>query len=351
MKIGAIPENVFEWLMALAGLAPIPVVDTLHSVIAARAIMVATKLGIFDACASRSLSAQELAEQLGIDARALEKLLNVLVSTGYLRFRAQKYAPTRLARTWLMRDSPQSLHDNVLLRFLEWQAVEATEDFVRTGKPLDVHDLILGEQWEVYQRGMRALARLSAGEVARRLRLPSGARTMLDVGGGHGSYSVAFCRRNPQLQASILDLPAAVESAGPILAEEKMAQRVVHVPGNALTEDLGEDKWDLIFISHLVHHLDRAANEGLIRRASRGLRAGATLAILDVLRPSSPNATGQTGALLDLYFAITSNSGTWSYQEITGWLEGAELCPGRVISLRSAPSIVVVPAIKPRSRR
>ena len=82
---------------------------------------------------------------------------------------------------------PHSLHDNLMLRFLEWQAIDVTEDFVRTGKALDVHDLIAGDQWDTYQRGMRSLARFSADEVARRVPLAAGATAMLDIGGGHGS--------------------------------------------------------------------------------------------------------------------------------------------------------------------
>jgi ubiquinone/menaquinone biosynthesis C-methylase UbiE len=346
MKVRAVPEGLFERLVTLAGLAPVPIVDTFHAVIAARAIMVATKLCVFDALAPQPLSAHEAAGQLGVDAGALGKLLNVLTATGYLRVRGGRYAPTRLARTWLLRDSPRSLHDNMLLRFLEWQAIEATEDFVRTGNALDVHDRIGGEEWGVYQRGMRSLARLSAGEVARRVRLPVGATAMLDIGGGHGTYSAAFCRRNPSLHATVIDLSPAVESAEPILAEEGMGGRVVLRSGNAFTEDLGENAWDLIFMSHFVHHFHEAANAQMLRRAGRALRADGVVAILDMLRPSSSDM-GQTGALLDLYFAITSNAGTWSRAEITHWFEEAELRPGKVIRLRSAPDIVVLTATKP----
>lgn len=346
MKVRAVPEGLFERLATLAGLAPVPIVDTFHAVIAARAIMVATKLGVFDAVAPQPISAQEAAEQLGVDARALEKLLNVLTASGYLRVRGGRYGPTRLARTWLLRDSPRSLHDNMLLRFLEWEAIEGTEDFVRTGKALDAHDRIGEEQWGTYQRGMRSLARLSAGEVASRVRLPVGATAMLDIGGGHGTYSVAFCRRNPRLQATVMDLSPAVGSAAGILAEEGMGERVVLRTGNALTEDLGENAWDLIFMSHLVHHFDAAANAQILRRAGRALRADGVVAILDMLRPSSPNV-GQTGALLDLYFAVTSNAGTWSRGEITHWFEEAELHPGKVIPLRSAPGLMVLTATKP----
>lgn len=350
MKIAAMPENVLEWLLTLVGRAPTPVVETFHAMILARAIMVATRLGVFEALADGPCTAPEAARRLGIDGRAAEKLLYVLVAARYLRCRSGRYALTRRARRWLLRRSPWSIHDNMLLRFLEWEAVEALEDFMRTGKPLDVHAMIRPDQWEVYQRGMHSLARLSAAEVVRRVTLPPGARAMLDIGGGHGHYAVAFCHRHPQLQATILDLPAAIEAAAPILAESALNGRVTHRAGDASTDHLGKNAWDLVFISHLVHHFDEATNAALVRRAGRALRPGGVLAILDVLRPPSPVEAGQTGALLDLYFAITSNAGTWSDEEISLWQFQAGLQSSKHIALRSAPGVTVMTATKPSNR-
>jgi hypothetical protein len=75
------------------------------------------------------------------------------------------------------------------------------------------------EFWSIYQRGMRNLSGLAAGEVAERFPMPPGARDMLDLGGSHGYYSVSLCRRHPDLRSVILDLPDAVEHAAAILAE------------------------------------------------------------------------------------------------------------------------------------
>jgi SAM-dependent methyltransferase len=350
VKFGATPEGLLERLITFAGLAPTPVVETFHAVIVARAIIVATKLGVFDLLADRPLTAGAAAHALEVDEAALEKLLNLLVATGYLRREGTCYGLTRLARKWMVRDAPNSLRDSMLLRFLEWQAIERTEEFVRTGKALDVHHLIEGEQWGVYQRGMRSLARLSAGEVTRRTRFPRGARKMLDIGGAHGAYSAAFCRRHPQLQATILDLTQALEATAPILAGERLGERLVTCPGNALTEDLGREQWDFIFVGHLVHHFDRAANQDLIRRAAAALRPHGVLAILDVLRSATTERVSRSGAMLDLYFAITSNSGTWSYDELTGWIRNAGLTPGAAVHLRTAPGISVVTGTKTVAR-
>jgi SAM-dependent methyltransferase len=349
MRIGAIPENLIEMILAMTGSVPTPLLDTLQAILRARAIMVATKLGLFEALKEKPASADEVAAQIGTDARATEKLLNSLVGSRYLHFDGRRYRLARVVKKWLLQDSARSLHDNMLHRFLEWSVVEHIEEFVRSGKPLNVHQSLTPEQWPVYQRGMRSLAGLSASEVASRLPVPAGARRMLDLGGSHGYYSVALCRRHPELCSTILDLPAAVEFAAPILAQENMADRIGFRADDVLTADLGEGQWDFIFASNLLHHFDEETNRQLLCRVRRALRPGGVVAILEVLRPASPQSAGQTGALLDLFFAVTSPSGTWSAGELAEWQRLAGLTPQQLILLRSIPGGAIQAAVKPAS--
>jgi SAM-dependent methyltransferase len=344
MRFGAIPETIAERAALALGLAPTPFVETFHAALIARAIMVGVKLGVFEACAHQSRSSAELAGQLDVDARALAKLLNLLSTTGYLSLRDGRFTATRLARKWMVSGSSQSLRDNMLLRFLEWQAIEQMEDYVRLGKSLDVHTIIRGDQWTTYQLGMQSLSRITAAEVARRVHIHGGASEMLDIGGGHGAYSVAFCRRHPRLKATIVDLPAAVEAAAPILAREKMGDRITHRVGDAASDDFGTKSSDLVFISHLIHHFDQEANASLVRRAAAALRPGGTLAILDVMRPSSNGRSNGSGAILDLYFGLTSSAGTYAAEEIDAWVRDAGLRPRKVINLRMAPGVAIAVA-------
>jgi SAM-dependent methyltransferase len=171
---------------------------------------------------------------------------------------------------------------------------------------------------------------------------------MLDIGGSHGFYSVSLCRRYPGLNAVILDLPSAVKHAAPILAKEGMGARVVHRPGDALKDDLGTGAWDFVFVSRLVHHFDEATNRDFVARIARALKPGGLLAILEMIRPDKPGAGGQLGSLLDLYFALTSQSGTWSVAEISFWQRDAGLRVQRPIFLRTMPGAAEVLATKPR---
>jgi SAM-dependent methyltransferase len=346
MKLGVIPENLVERLLLATNLVPRPIFDTQVAMMLARTVMAGTKLGIFEALTTKPLTAAEISAKCLTDLRATTKLLNALVGARYLCMKKDGYRLTSLSRKWLLRDSPRSIYDKMLFHFTEWEWIGHYEEYVRTGIPLKIHDILSDETWGVYQRGMRAVTRFQTFEVVWRTPMPKNPRTMLDVGGAHGLFSVAFCRRYRLLRAVVLDIPEAIKYAAPMLAKEGMGDRVKHRVGDALTDDLGVDEWDLIFISQFAHHCDEATNRDLVKRAARALRPGGVLAIQDMLRPSSAKEP-MLVLLSDLYFANASQSGSWSLAEIADWQRAAGLQPLRPIRFRSLPGAGQQAAVKP----
>ena len=337
MRVGAIPEGLIERVVMRLGVVPRPLVETQMAFTLARVVMAGADLGVFRALADGRATSAELAERLGTDPQATDKLLFALGATDYLRHRDGSYELTRPARKWLLPDSPTDLTDKLRFQILEWEWVGRTEEYVRTGRPLELHDVHDPEMWEAYQRGMRAMAVAFSSEAVRRLPVPKGARDLLDIGGSHGYYSASLCRRHEGLRAVVLDLPDAVEKAAPLLAAEGMGDRVVHRPGDALTEDLGEEAWDVVIVAQLVHHFTDEQNRNLARRIARALRPGGLYAILDAFRPVRPGASGQLPSLLEFYFALTSRSGTWTPEEMADWQRAAGLRPRRPMRLRTVP--------------
>jgi SAM-dependent methyltransferase len=345
MRVGARAEGPIEWLVDACGLVPRAMLDTFHAVVLARSVMIAAKFGVFDALEPGPKTAGELAAATSTHPQALEKVLNVLVSGGYLTFGETRYRLRGHARRWMLRSSRPSLADNVVFRYLEWEAIQNLEEFVRTGEPLEAHERMPAEYWPIYQRGMKSVAGLTVGEVVQRMALPANPRRMLDIGGSHGLYAVEFCRRYPTLEAVILELPSAIEHAAPLLAEEGMGPRVVHRAGDALSDSLGENEWDFVFTSQLVHHFTEEMNRELCRRVRWALRPGGVFAVVDLERPASPQSGGQTGTVFDLFFAATSRSGTWTAEEIQRWQADADLKTLAPLRLRWTPGVVVAPAI------
>jgi SAM-dependent methyltransferase len=348
MRFDLIADNPLEWIAKKLNLAPAPLIHTHMGILEARAVMAASKFGVFAALAEGPRSADAVAAVCSIDARAVEKLLGALTACGYFKYRSGTYALTRMSRKWLLPSSPVSLHGKMLFTYDEWTVITHLEAFLTSGASMEVHSSADGElDWGRYQQGMRSLSSVTAQEVAGRLPVPRGAAKMLDIGGSHGFYSVTLCRKYTGLSSVILDLPQAIAHAAPILAQEGMGNRVVHQPGDALATDLGESKYDLVFMSQLVHHFDDHTNRALVARIARALRRGGVFAILDSIRPRTPDESGQFAALMDLYFALTSLSGTWSVAEMQGWQRGAGLEPLSPLWLRTLPNGALLAAKKP----
>jgi predicted O-methyltransferase YrrM len=159
----------------------------------------------------------------------------------------------------------------------------------------------------------------------------------LDIGGAHGHYAATLCRRYPRLGGIVLDLPEMIEHASPWLEAEGLGERLRHQAGDVLATDLGEDRFDLVFVAQLVHHFDAEQNRDLLRRIARALKPGGVVVVQDVFKPSSPDEAGQAGALGDFFFAMTSAAGTWRYRDVASWQAAAGLEPHRPLPLRSVP--------------
>jgi hypothetical protein len=95
-----------------------------------------------------------------------------------------------------------------------------------------------------------------------------------------------------------------------------MGERVLHRAGDALTADLDQTPT----ISSLAHSLSTTSPTSRTEPSRPGWPAhapGGVDAILDVFRPRSAKDAGQLGALLEFYFVLTSQAGTWPVEEIS----------------------------------
>lgn len=348
MHVGATPEGPLEWLAFKLELAPLPIADTHVAFTAARAIMTGTSLGIFDAIARGARTAPSIARLCATDPRATRALLDCLVALGYLRHAPDRYTNSRRVEKWLLARSPASVRDKILFQSVEWNMLAKLEDFVRSGQGLDLHATLGAESFARYQDAMRSLAVRTAPAIARRLPVPRGAERVLDIGGSHGLHSVALCRLHPRLRSEVLELPAAVARAGETLAAEEMGGRVEHRVGDALEDDLGEGVYDVVLANNLVHHFTARQNRTLALRVARALRPGGIFVIGDLERRRAPRAGDALSGTMDLYFALTSTSGTWTVTSMRRWQRAASLAPRRPVRIAEMPGFVIQVATKPK---
>jgi SAM-dependent methyltransferase len=350
MRLGAHAETALEWLALRLNLGPKPLADTQAAFQFARIIMAASGAGLFEALRDGGRTTEEIAASRGTNPRATGKMLDALLAHGYLRYRNGRYELNRLSRKWLLADSPYTVVHKLDFQEIEWRWTEGFDQWLYDGTARDMHRTLSPAEWRRYQWGMRDLSTAPAKELAWRSPVPKHARSLLDIGGSHGFYSVELCRRYPALKAIILELPDAIPTAAEILARERLGDRVVHVAGNALEDDLGADTYDAVLIANLIHHFDADQNLRLAHKVARALRPGGVFMVMDAVRIASPAEADRPdrrlGAVLDIYFALTSTSGTWSVEAVQEWQRAAGLRPLRTLWLKTMPGAAVLSAVQ-----
>ena len=348
MKLTVRSESLLERFALWFGAVPIALFETHISATLARTIMAGVELGLFECLEFTSLSAADISHRCNTEQHSTTLLLDALVGSNYLSFSNAKYKLSKKSRKWLLSSAPSSVRDKILLQAVEWRWLTHLEEFVRSGVPLDFHATMSDAERNLYHRSMRSIARIAGREVSWRTPVPRRARQMLDLGGSHGHFAASICKRHPQLNATVLDLAAAVESTAGLLAAEGLGSRVVHVVGDVTTADFGTDQYDLIFMSNLAHHLDENENHFLAIKVARALRPGGVFVVQEAVRPPNSKRGGQTATILGLYFALQSrpNVTTWTVADIRSWQTGAGLKLQKPLRLYTAPGWVQQSAIR-----
>jgi SAM-dependent methyltransferase len=281
--IPVVPSFV-ERLLHRLHLLPAPIADAFGNVLFGRALTIAVRRGVFEALASDAHTPGEVASMTGLSPAGCELLLASFAVAGYVDKRRSRYALTREARRWLLNSSPHFLGH--LLRYFEtlhvrWTYLEHSLEHGVPPKPY--YESFTEDDWRVYVYAMRDLARLLIGQVMVRITLPNLPRSLLDLGGSHGLYALACCKRYPTLSATIVDFPAAICHTAGIIAEDNAGDRIKLWPADFTKVDFPRDQ-DCVFLFNVIHGLSEKENHKLIGRAVDALKKGGRLYILDQLR-------------------------------------------------------------------
>ncbi len=322
MRIAPRADDLLEWVAIRLNQAPVPLASVVYGMPAARILAIAQRVGVLERIARAPATSDELARELGLQPVPTRLLLEALDGARHVtRDAGGRYALHRRARRWLDPASPVSVAgylDHTADYWTWWGELEAT---LRDGRTVELHAAAAEDpSWRRYIRGQHELARLSAAEVARALRLPPEPRALLDLAGAHGTFAAALCRRHPTLHATVLDLPGSANVGRTIIAESGMADRVAHVDGDMFEADLG-GPYDAVLCFDIIHHLRPEQVVALLRRVRTVMRPGGTVAVLDLFRPDRrPRASA---ALLGLFFHLTSGADLHSRAQLRAYLREA----------------------------
>ncbi|HZP46855.1 MAG TPA: methyltransferase [Candidatus Binataceae bacterium] len=292
----------------------------------ARAIQVALRIGVFEILSGGPHTAEEVAAHIGCQARATMLLANALCALGLLRKDRATYSLDEAARRYLTRASPEYLGDMILFDAGLWEVWGRLEDSLRSGAPARVPDMFQSSREETarFIRAMDSLVRARGDAVWTAQHLELGfARTIVDLGGGPGTYLLEFLRRWPNARGAIYDLPATLTIAREILTSrapelmDRIELREVDYRKDRLPGPV-----DVLFLSNIIHSEDETTNGALMRQCFEGLAPGGLLVVKDHIMDDAL-VEPAAGAVFALYLLLTTHGRDYSFTEVAAWMRSA----------------------------
>lgn len=301
------------------------IVDTILGYRQAKVLMVAADLEVFTHL-RRPATAARTAGALALDERGTEILLDALVAMGMLSKAGGRYANTPVSRAHLVKGAPGYMGDNLKFQESIWEAWSGLGEAVRRGRPTrDLGDWLDGGSGmtEQYIRGMDNIARRPARELSDLLELPASG-SMLDVGGGPGTYTRTLLEPRPGMRGVIMDLPGTLKVTRTFFTADRHLRRRVRLePGDYRKTSFGEAIYDLVLMSHITHDESPSVNRLLFKKGFRALRPGGTLVVHDFVVEDDRTAP-LFGAMFSVHMlAYTAQGRTYTAREYEGWLREA----------------------------
>lgn len=275
----------------------------------------AAELDVFSVLYKRPMTAESLAGKLNSDIRATTILLDALAALGLLAKEGDNFTVPAEVAEILTEMGPGNIlpavrHLGNCLR--RWsQLAQVTQ----TGKPADREPSIRGEAADL-AAFIGAMDNFSAPLVCQVIDClePLTFRHLLDIGGGPGTWTIAFLRAAPKARATLFDLPEVIPLARQRIADAGLSDRMSLVAGDFYVDDLPAGA-DFAWLSGVAHQNSRQQNRALFAKIYAALPRNGVLVIRDVVMDES-RTEPVAGALFAINMLVgTESGGTYTFDE------------------------------------
>lgn len=240
------------------------------------------KLDVFSRIGAETKTAEAIAQDISADLRGVRTLLNALAAMNLLKKKNGRFSNTDFSAVYLDRRSSSFMGHIVLHHYHLVPAWARLDQAVRTGLPhrfTDDHSM--SEMREGFIMGMFNIAIRLAPEIVEAVDL-SDRRHLLDLGGGPGTYGIHFCLKNPELRATIYDLPTTRPFAERTIARFDLSDRIDFQEGDYTAMGI-EGRFDAVWMSHVLHAEGPRTCRKIIDRAASTLISGGIIIIHDFI--------------------------------------------------------------------
>lgn len=259
-----------------------------YGFMASKALFAALNLDVFGHISNGATHEAALSERTEVPLHRMETLVAALVSTGVLVRTPDGLANAPATDIYMVPGKPAYFGDYYrfqiggqiygMFEHLDAGLRGETDRLYRQGMSDWLSDAKAAED---FSRAQHAGSLGPAMMLAHKMDLAD-ARQMLDVAGGTGAYSIAFCQQTPGLQATILDFPSVIDVSKRYVTEAGMADRITLMGGDARDTEWPKDQ-DVVLMSYLLSAVSGADIEPLLARAHAALKPGGRLILHDFM--------------------------------------------------------------------
>lgn len=240
-----------------------------------KTLLGAAEVDVFTALEEAPCDVSRLAQRLGTNQSALNRLLDALVAMQYLYKNSEIYTLTDQG-SLLSIHHPETVLPMVMHLNDIWENWSNLTESVKKGENPNRYNFTekAPEQTKNFIGAMDVFSKDLAGDIANS-HDSSGFRKLLDIGAGAGTYIKAFLRKNPELEAVYFDLPSVVPLAKAKIRDARLEDRMTFVPGDYYQDEL-PGGCDLALLSAIIHQNSARENLDLYAKIHRSIsRRGA----------------------------------------------------------------------------
>jgi len=286
-----------------------------YGFIASKALFAALELDMFSRLVEPK-TIDALARESGIPAHRVKTLLATLTALGLIVRDDDRFRNSPASEKYLTRGSPAYFGEYYRLQ-VNRQLYPALEH-LDAGLAGDASNLAVDEQRlmsdpaeaEIFSVAQHAASLGPALRLATTIDL-HGSRTLLDVAGGSGAFSITLCSHHPELAATIIDFPNVIEVARRFIADAGLSERIELTGGNALDTDWPGNQ-DVVLMSYLLSAVKEDDIPTLLASAYRSLRPGGMLIVHDFMLDDDEQGPALAAQFSLLGLAFQPDAGSFS---------------------------------------
>jgi len=287
-----------------------------------RIILTAMELGIFTVIGNGRKTSKEVAQKLGTNERATERLMNALCVLNLLDKKYGEFSNTPFSLKYLVEGGIDYLAGLKHTAHL-WHTWSNLTEAVRKGRAVGIPAIQQrGSEWlKAFIAAMHDRAKNIAAHVVSLIDLKN-VKTVLDVGGGSGAYAMAFVKANPKIKAAIFDLPEVIPITRNYINKEGLSSKIQLISGDYNKDNLPKG-FDLIFLSSIIHSNSPEVNQKLINKCVSCLNLNGQLVIQDFIVDESRISPPQA-VIFALNMLVATEAGdTYTEAEVKNWIKKA----------------------------